>query len=616
MVASPPYEYSSDDTGTDDQPMRVYDRQETLPTNNTSQLVCTIIILSFHVILAHTIDTQDAEKEKAYLTRFRKELEEERQFFLDKLKFETESNKWSNLENVFVFLSNMPLTIGAVGLGWVTQGVVWFKFMEENTDSCVTTRFNAPECTYPEFPGCFECDTTNRIYQVVVLFHYFCHLVGFLCCILFLLKAVLAWQVVVDELSNPATSTPMGVVCITMVCVAAGRGVIGELVVEATSLFHCVLSFWFLYTAIFKFRLLPDPGWFPNTVGISYAAIKTWLYFVVPGKILMGLAMAFFFSTYFISIYRVIMNHKIAAPVCFIQLSAPSITMYAMTIMAQPSREREMEIEDSPALMNHFNTVHRDLYVPVQHCMMILSLIGMVSVLHSLYARWPKFRHKEFSPAHMAFVFPLLSHTNAVQAYRAGVDSFSNIPVGSPFKIALFTYWFVCLIVGTAVNLIFTAKYVRRLPKWTKVEVGDNESIPVAPSDTIMHEMLEESGVHETMQQPLVNAAVLQANEAGSLVRVARGTPDWRAHGSDFVRTRKTPALGFDLVMSEAELRQEQAELLDWVAKNAPKRRKRTVSIPQMMKLFEGRAVYGSMESTVEANTMTGKGHQRSSTIV
>lgn len=28
-----------------------------------------------------------------------------------------------------VFIANMPLTIGAVGLSWVTQGVVWFKFM-------------------------------------------------------------------------------------------------------------------------------------------------------------------------------------------------------------------------------------------------------------------------------------------------------------------------------------------------------------------------------------------------------------------------------------------------------------------------------------------------------
>jgi hypothetical protein len=81
------------------------------------------------------------------------------------------------------------------------------------------------------------------------------------------------------------------------------------------------------------------------------------------------------------SIYRVAKNHKIAAPVCFIQLSAPSITMYAMTIMAQPSQHREQQLEESPELMTKFFEVHRDLYLPMQHCMMILSLIGMVSVL-------------------------------------------------------------------------------------------------------------------------------------------------------------------------------------------------------------------------------------------
>jgi hypothetical protein len=239
-------------------------------------------------------------KEAEYIERYKEELEQERQAFLDKWKQENDrpraaaadaahtserrlerqkrggdgGSRWNTvrqfLANTEVFLCNMPLTIGAVGLGWVTQGVVWFKFMEENTDLCVPKRFNSAECTYPEFPGCFECDTTNKIYLFTISFHYFCHAVGALCCLLFLLKTLLAWQVVADELSNPATSTPMGVVCITMVCVFAGRGLVGEVVVIVTSIFHFFLAFWFLYTAIFQFRLLPDPGWFPNTVGIRY----------------------------------------------------------------------------------------------------------------------------------------------------------------------------------------------------------------------------------------------------------------------------------------------------------------------------------------------------------
>lgn len=194
---------------------------------------------------------------------------------------------WRFLSYAEVFIANMPLTIGAVGLSWVTQGVIWFKFMEENIGSCSTVRFNSAQCTYPEFPGCFECDTTDPIYRFVITFHYFCHCVAGTCCLLFLAKCVIAWRTVADELSNPTTSTPCGVVCITIICVAAGRGLVGEAIVLITSVFHVLLSFWFLYIAICKYRLWPDPGWFPNTVGIAYAAIKTWLYFPVPGFVFM-----------------------------------------------------------------------------------------------------------------------------------------------------------------------------------------------------------------------------------------------------------------------------------------------------------------------------------------
>lgn len=159
--------------------------------------------------------------------------------------------------------------------------------------------------------------------------------------------------------------------------------------------------------------------------------------------------MGFFFAIFFISLYRVAVNDKIAAPVCFIQLSAPSITLYALTLMAQPSRQSEMELEADASLASKFQDLHKQFYIPVQHCMFALSLVGMVSIFHALWVRWPKFREKPFSPAHMAFVFPILSHTNAVQAYRSGVDSFAGIPDGNSFKIALFSYWVILLIGGT-----------------------------------------------------------------------------------------------------------------------------------------------------------------------
>jgi hypothetical protein len=214
--------------------------------------------------------------------------------------------------------------------------------------------------------------------------------------------------------------------------------------------------------------------------------------------------------------------------------------MYAMTIMAQPSTTTQAEdIQVSSESRMQFQKLHRQFYLPVQHFMMILSLIGMVSVLHSLWVRWSGFRRRPFSPAHMAFVFPFLSHANAVQAYRSSLNSFSTIRPGCPFKMALFCYWFVCLIAGTLVNLIVSYKYLLRLPEWTKLEIGVEDE-PVEPSETMLHEMLTESGLHETLHSQLVNRAVLQANEAGALVRVRRGSRDFRNHnGTPFVRTRK-----------------------------------------------------------------------------
>jgi hypothetical protein len=172
----------------------------------------------------------------------------------------------SFLATAEVFIANLPLTIGAVGLSWVTMGTVWFKFMEENADFCVPVHFYSSKCTFPEYPGCFECDTSQDLYKLAVDFHFLCSFFAGFCCVLFFLKVIIAWQVVADELSNPTTSTPMGVVCIATICVFAGQGTIGGAIVVVTSIVHFFLAFWFLYMAIYKFGLWPDPGKRPYTV--------------------------------------------------------------------------------------------------------------------------------------------------------------------------------------------------------------------------------------------------------------------------------------------------------------------------------------------------------------
>lgn len=309
------------------------------------------------------------------------------------------------------------------------------------------------------------------------------------------------------------------------------------------------------------------------------------------------LAVVFFFAIFFVSVARVALNQKIAAPVAWIGLSAPSITMYALTLVSQPNRYREAVLEsDAMLLLKNHDDMAR-YYLPLQHFMMILSLIGLLSAVSALVVRWETFSRKPFSPAHVAFCFPTLSHTNAVQAYRGAVNAYSSFAPDSVFKAILYSYWVFFLVGGTFLNIYFTSLYIRRLPQWTKLStVGEHE--PPAPEDTFVHEMLETTGTHEMFDQPFMSPAVLQANEAGSLVRVRRGTADFNLHGP-YVRTRKISALGFDPTMDDEDLRRERAELLDWVAKHAPRKRNRTMSNPLFLQTQEqGRGgLYGSLAS-------------------
>lgn len=48
------------------------------------------------------------------------------------------------------FFANLPLTIGAIALSTATLGVDWFKFAEENMDSCQPVHFHSAQCSFPE----------------------------------------------------------------------------------------------------------------------------------------------------------------------------------------------------------------------------------------------------------------------------------------------------------------------------------------------------------------------------------------------------------------------------------------------------------------------------------
>lgn len=111
------------------------------------------------------------------------------------------------------------------------------------------------------------------------------------------------------------------------------------------------------------------------------------------------------------------------------------------------------------------------VYLPCMHFLFVLCLLGIAASIYSLVVRWDDFRKLQFSPAHAAFCAPCLSHANAIQAYRAAVNSFSDLPAGSPFLVGLYVYWLGVLVGGTCVTLYVAGRYIASLPSWTHFDL-------------------------------------------------------------------------------------------------------------------------------------------------
>lgn len=232
--------------------------------------------------------------------------------------------------------------------------------------------------------------------------------------------------------------------------------------------------------------------------------------------------------------------------------------------MAQPSFE-----EEHPDI-NTFQRVHRMVYLPCMHFLFGLACLGVFFSIQSLTVRWSDFSKREFSPAHTAFCFPTLAHTNAIQAYRAAVNTFGDLPHGSPFKVGLYTYWVIMLTFGTIATLGITVKFFYMLPAWTCIDVSDEQEPPAPYETSLSLQKIVASG--ESLRQTFVSPVILQANETGALVMLPR-TESGRGR---YIRTRRLTAFGFEPTMTWNEMNRERDVLFDWVCKNPPRRRSQT----------------------------------------
>ena len=188
------------------------------------------------------------------------------------------------------------------------------------------------------------------------------------------------------------------------------------------------------------YKTLPEPSWFPNTTGIGLAAVKVYLYWTGVGFFLSGFSLLTFIMFYFVSLFRIHTNEKISVPVCWAQLSGPAVVLYGFTIFSQPgSKEDELSLL-IPENKEHFIQSHHQYYMPVLHVLFALCMVSMASSLYCLKVRWQSFKDKQFSPAHVSFCAPLVSHANALQTYRSSLNAFSSSASGKTFKARYFLH--------------------------------------------------------------------------------------------------------------------------------------------------------------------------------
>lgn len=158
-----------------------------------------------------------------------------------------------------LFVCNLPLSFSGISFSIALLGILWLKYTKENLPSCKEVNFHSSQCAFPEFPGCYFCDEYNPWYQLAIRFHNICSYIAGISVLLFFVKAILCWRVFIDDMSSPTTSSPSGLIFMTLALSAVGQfGNVGGMVVFIASSLHLVLVIWFIYMSL-AYQTMPDP---------------------------------------------------------------------------------------------------------------------------------------------------------------------------------------------------------------------------------------------------------------------------------------------------------------------------------------------------------------------
>mmetsp|Transcript_9548 Transcript_9548/g.20593 ORF Transcript_9548/g.20593 Transcript_9548/m.20593 type:complete len:1435 (-) Transcript_9548:31-4335(-) len=457
-----------------------------------------------------------------------------------------------------LLVANVPLSFSAISFSIVLLGILTKAYTQEVLMTCQQVKFHTSQCLFPQFPGCYFCDEYNLWYQTAVAVDNGCSYIGGVSVFVFFLKALVSWRTFIDEMSSPVTTSPAGLIFMTMVLSFAGKcGTLGAVLVFVASGLHLVLAIWFIYMSL-AYQIIPDPGWFPNTIGIGLCAVKVWFYYPLLGHFLIAITLMLSIMYFPISLIRVALNEKMSATICWMNMIGPSISLYALAIIMQPTFQQERPD------VSHFQMMQRSVYLPSMTFLFGMSIIGMVSSVHGISIRGGQIAREEFSPAHAAYSFPLLLHALAVQSYRNSLDFFmdagSERPALKTALTALHIYWLFLFVIGSFVAVTCIITYLVLLPSWVDIDTRDEIDEPPPPSETSIS-ISNNVTYGESLIQPYISPTILQANETGTLIL----TYDYQNNWPDIVRTRKTSAFGFEPALGKRVFNRERKALKQYL---------------------------------------------------
>lgn len=158
-----------------------------------------------------------------------------------------------------LFVCNLPLSFSGISFSIALLGILWLNYAKENLPSCKEVNFHSSQCAFPEFPGCYFCDEYNPWYRLAIRFHNICSYIAGTSVLLFFVKPISCWRIFIDDMSSPTTSSPSGLIFMTLALSAVGQfGNVGSILVFIASSLHLVLVIWFIYMSL-AYQTMPDP---------------------------------------------------------------------------------------------------------------------------------------------------------------------------------------------------------------------------------------------------------------------------------------------------------------------------------------------------------------------